>query len=96
MESIKFDENDMEKIKKMQNDYLAFSVEYGQLGVEKQITEERLKSIEQLMKDAWEKYLKLRENEQAMIQEFNDKYGDGVLDLDNGSFQPRAEASQPN
>lgn len=96
MESIKFDENDMEKIKKMQNDYLAFSVEYGQLGVEKQITKERLNSIEQLMKDAWEKYLKLRENEQAMIQEFNDKYGDGVLDLENGSFQPRPEASQPN
>jgi hypothetical protein len=96
MESIKFDENDMEKIRKMQNDYLAFSVEYGQLGVEKQITEERLKNVEQLMKDAWEKYLKLRESEQAMIQEFNDKYGDGVLDLEKGSFQPRAESNQAN
>lgn len=96
MESIKFDAEDMETVKKMQNDYLAFSVEYGQLNVEKKITEERLKGIEQLMTEAWEKYLKLREEEQAMIQTFNNKYGDGVLDLENGTFQPNPNAEKTN
>jgi hypothetical protein len=96
VESIKFETEDMEKIKKMQNDYFAFSVEYGQLGVEKKISEERLKNVEQLMTDAWDKYLKLRDDEQAMIDEFNKKYGDGVLDLENGTFQPRAETDQQN
>lgn len=96
MNSVKFEDVDMEKIKKMQNDYLAFSVEYGQLGVEKKIAEDRLKNIEQLIADSWEKYLGLRKEEQEMIQSFNEKYGDGVLDLENGTFQPKSESNEKN
>jgi hypothetical protein len=96
MEAIKFSQEDMEQIKKMQNDYFAFSAELGQLEIEKKIVENRMKALEEVENEAWKKYEELRNQEQNMIQEFNTKYGDGVLDLESGTFQPKSEESSNN
>jgi hypothetical protein len=96
MEAIKFSQEDMEQIKKMQNDYFAFSAELGQLEIEKKIVENRMKALEEVENEAWKKYEELRKQEQDMIQEFNTKYGDGVLDLESGTFQPKSEESSNN
>jgi hypothetical protein len=48
MEAIKFSQEDMEQIKKMQNDYFAFSAELGQLEIEKNIVENRMKALEEV------------------------------------------------
>ena len=96
MEAVKFSQEDMEKIKKIQNDYFAFSAELGQIEIEKSIVENRLKAIDEIKAEAWKKYDELRKNEQSMIQEFNQKYGDGVLDLESGTFQPKSEESPNN
>lgn len=96
MEAIKFSQEDMERIKKMQNDYFAFSAELGQLEIEKKIVENRMKALKEVEDEAWKKYEELRKMEQDMIQEFNTKYGDGVLDLESGTFQPKTEESSSN
>lgn len=96
MEAITFSQEDMERIKKMQNDYFAFSAELGQLEIEKKIVENRMKALMEVEEEAWKKYEELRKMEQDMIQEFNTKYGDGVLDLESGTFQPKTEESSSN
>lgn len=96
MEAITFSQEDMERIKKMQNDYFAFSAELGQLEIEKKIVENRMKALKEIEDEAWKKYEELRKMEQDMIQEFNTKYGDGVLDLESGTFQPKTEESSSN
>ena len=96
MEPVKFDSEDMEKIKKMQNDYFTFSAELGQLEIEKRSVEKRLSALKNIEEDAWKKYGELRTLEQTMIDDFNKKYGDGVLDLESGTFQPKSENSPSN
>lgn len=96
MESVKFDTDDMDKIKKIQNDYLAFSAELGQLTIEKKMVENRLEALNNIESEAWKKYDELRKAEQNMIDEFNTKYGDGVLDLESGTFQPKSEITPTN
>jgi uncharacterized protein YifE (UPF0438 family) len=96
MEAITFSQEDMERIKKMQNDYFAFSAELGQLEIEKKIVENRMRALMEVEEEAWKKYEELRKMEQDMIQEFNTKYGDGVLDLESGTFQPKTEESSSN
>lgn len=96
METVKFTEEDMEKIKKIQNDYVSFSIELGQVQIEKKLLNDRLNAIAEIETGAWEKYDAIRKSEQDMIQEFNEKYGDGVLDLESGTFQPKSEEASNN
>jgi chromosome segregation ATPase len=96
MEAVKFSQEDMDKIKKIQNQYFAFSTELGQIEIEKNALENRLNAINEVKQEAWKKYEELRKEEQEMIQEFNTKYGDGVLDLESGTFQPKSEESPNN
>lgn len=88
MDPIKFDAEDMEQIKKIQNEYIRITAELGQLEIEKIITEKRLESVMNMKHELWNKYEEVRSSEQTMIQSFNTKYGDGVLDLESGTFQP--------
>jgi hypothetical protein len=88
MDSIKFDADDMELIRKIQNDYIRVTADLGQLEIEKRVTMKRLEMIDVTKDEILKKYDEVRENEQKMIQEFNTKYGDGVLDLESGTFQP--------
>lgn len=96
MEAVKFSQEDMEKIKKMQSDYFTFSAELGQLTIEKKVVENRMNALNEIETEAWKKYEELRNAEKDMIQEFNEKYGDGVLDLESGTFKPNSEDSPNN
>ena len=74
-----FVQDDIESVKKLQNGYARTTAQIGQLEVELHLLTKRLESM---------KYSKLQAEEKELVESLNEKYGDGVLDLDSGKFIP--------
>jgi hypothetical protein len=47
-----------------------------------------LEEISTFRTELFDRYSKLQEEEKSLVSSLNEKYGDGVLDLDSGKFIP--------
>ena len=82
MEKVKFTEEEINNIVSLQNKYNDSVFRYGQVNLE----EENIKRVKtQILSDLQE--LKTQEN--TLIQELTKKYGDGTLNLADGTFEPK-------
>lgn len=87
-EKITFSEEEIGKIKQLQNDYLMATNELGQVELERTMLIDRLNSIDEIKKSVLNKFNELRAAEQDIVKELNEKYGDGMLDIQTGTFTP--------
>ena len=87
-DAITFSEEEIGNIKKLQNDYLVVTNELGQVELERTMLIDRLTMIDEAKKTVLNKFVELRKSEQDLVKEFNEKYGDGMLDLQTGTFTP--------
>jgi predicted nuclease with TOPRIM domain len=83
-----FESEDIEFVKDLQSQYATNTAQLGQVEVELYILNKRLKQMEELRISLFQKYDELQINEEQLVQKLNEKYGDGVLDLDSGRFIP--------
>ena len=82
MEKVKFTEEEINNIVSLQNKYNESVFRYGQVNLE----EENIKRVKsQILSDLTD--LKTQEN--TLIQELTKKYGDGTLNLSDGTFEPK-------
>ncbi len=72
---------DIDKIKKLQENLTSISTQFGQIAISKLKLEER----ESLLK---EQLSLLTKEETTIAKSFTDKYGKGSLDVDTGEFVP--------
>ena len=84
--AVKFTEEEMGKIKKVQSTYLGVQQAFGQVRVTKLRLEQQLEASEKAEFDLKDKFLEVQGDEQNLIKELNEKYGDGSLDLESGTF----------
>jgi predicted nuclease with TOPRIM domain len=84
----KFSEEEMKKIKEVQNSYIGVQHAFGQLEVNRLRLEQQLDSTLKASDDLRNKFNDIQKDEQSLIEELNTKYGDGTLDLDSGTFTP--------
>ena len=83
-----FEQQDVDAVKGLQSDYATNTAQIGQVEVELHLLKKRLDEIQNLRVELFANYESLQEKEKALVQSLNEKYGDGVLDLDTGRFIP--------
>ena len=86
---IKLQESELEELKKIQSAYQDKTFEFGQLYIEKLNQEERevrLKTAENKIKKELTDIQKL---EQDWVDAITTKYGNGNLNIKNGTFTPQ-------
>ena len=86
--SKEFDDNDIEKVKGLQSSYAITTAQIGQIEIELHLLNKRLDQVKQIREDLFTKYSDLQTEENDLVKSLNEKYGDGVLDLDSGKFIP--------
>lgn len=83
-----FEQQDIESVKALQSEYATNTAQIGQVEVELHLLKKRLDEIENIRTELFNKYESLQQKEKELVESLNQKYGDGVLDLDSGRFIP--------
>lgn len=85
-----FDQNDIQAVKDLQSNYATNTAQIGQIEVELHLLKKRLDQITEIRDGLFQQYEQLQRDEKELVESLNQKYGDGVLDLDSGRFIPSA------
>lgn len=85
-----FQADDIQAVKDLQSKYATNTAQIGQVEVELHLLKRRLVQIEELRTNLFTTYDELQTQEKSLVESLNQKYGDGVLDLDSGRFIPSA------
>ena len=85
-----FQAEDIQSVKDLQSNYATNTAQIGQVEVELHLLKRRLVQIEELRSNLFTTYDDLQTKEKELVASLNQKYGDGVLDLDSGRFIPSA------
>ena len=83
-----FAQEDIQSVKELQTKYATNTAQIGQVEVELHILRKRLNEIETIREQLFQSYEDLQNQEKELVKSLNEKYGDGVLDLDSGRFIP--------
>lgn len=81
-----FEQSDIESVKELQSSYASTTAQIGQVEVELHLLKKRLEEVEGIRLELFKNYEELQTKERELVQNLNEKYGDGVLDLDSGRF----------
>jgi hypothetical protein len=83
-----FQSEDIDVVKGLQASYALTTAQIGQIEIELHLLHKRLDQVKEIREELFKKYAKLQEEESSLVKSLNEKYGDGVLDLDSGKFIP--------
>ena len=85
-----FSQEDIVTVKDLQSSYATTTAQIGQVEIELHLLNKRLDQMRELRESLFTKYNDLQTQESELVKSLNEKYGDGVLDLDSGKFIPSA------
>lgn len=88
-DTIKFTDQEMQSIAKLQNDYQQNIFALGQLDLEKTDLEQQLNQIKDQRDKIYENWKNLQNVEAELLNSLSQKYGDGSLNLKDGTFKPQ-------
>lgn len=83
-----FSQEDIDTVKELQSKYASTTAQLGQVEIELHILNKRLEQMNNLREQLFQRYDGLQKEETDLVKSLNEKYGDGVLDLDSGKFIP--------
>jgi chromosome segregation ATPase len=83
-----FSQEDIESVKTLQSKYATTTAQIGQAEIELHLLKKRLDQLNEVRTELLDRYNKLQDEEKSLVEQLNEKYGDGVLDLDSGKFIP--------
>ena len=86
-----FQAEDIQSVKDLQSRYASNTAQIGQVEVELHLLKRRLSQLEELRTGLFTSYDELQKEEKQLVETLNEKYGDGVLDLDSGRFIPSTQ-----
>ena len=84
----KFTEDELKAITELRDASQAKVVEFGQLKLERILTNNRLAQLDQLEDAAEKSYADLQKQEADMVEKLKEKYGAGTVDIESGEFVP--------
>ena len=88
---IKFTEQEMQSIAKLQNDYQQNIYMLGQIDLEKTDLEQQLQELLTKRTEIFNDWKKIQQEESNLLNALSQKYGDGSLNLKDGTFKPLAK-----
>jgi len=87
-DQIKFTEEEMNKIKEVQELYREKTAVFGQLSFQKFQIERQLETATNAEVTLKKEIIDLEQQERVLVKELNEKYGAGTLDPQTGEFKP--------
>lgn len=81
-----FEQVDIDTVKSLQSGYARTTAQIGQVEIELHLLNKRLEQMKELRERLFSDYVGLQDQESELVKNLNEKYGDGVLDLDSGKF----------
>lgn len=85
---IKFTDQEMQSIAKLQNDYQQHIFILGQIDLEKTDLEQQIKELSIRRNEVFENWKKTQQEENNLLSSLSQKYGDGSLNIKDGTFKP--------
>lgn len=79
---------DIEQVKQLRTKYAQTTAQIGQVEIELYVLNKQLKELTEIREGLFTTYTDLQTEEQTLVKELNEKYGDGVLDLESNKFVP--------
>ena len=89
METKQFTQEELEQIKKLQEKYNVLGIQLVQLKLARKNAEQYLKNLEEQEVEIEAKIVETNQEEKALAEQFDAKYGAGSLDLESGVFVPK-------
>ncbi len=82
----KFNKDELETVKKIQQSYVDIQHKYGQLGVARLRLNQQMDALEQRNAELDTSFVNVQNEEKDFIKGITEKYGDGVLDPKTGIY----------
>ena len=86
--AIKFTEEELNQITELRESNGNKISEFGQIELELLLANQRIKTLENAKENLRTQYVELQDKERALVQQLNEKYGAGQVDLSSGEFIP--------
>lgn len=90
-ESIKFTDDELKDIRFLQGKFQEKLIKFGQIHLETIELEGRIDFLKSEQGRLRTEYLDLQKSEQELMEKLTKKYGDGALNLADGTFTPTAK-----
>ena len=85
----KFTDEELQSIAKLQSDYQQSIFALGQIDLEKTNAEQQLKSLTEQREKIFEIWKTLQKQESDLLNNLSAKYGEGTLNIKDGTFTPK-------
>ena len=87
-EEIKFTEEELKKIKEIQDEYIKIQNLFGQVSLAKLRLDEQYQSLSEQEIENKKSFGDVQKNEKNFLEEITKKYGEGSFNPDTGVFIP--------
>lgn len=86
MEKKQLTSEELQSLKDLQNDYAKLMTELGTYDLQLSDLEDSKKIVQEQKQKVKDSVKELREKENAIAKQLNDKYGQGVIDINTGEI----------
>ena len=93
-EAIKFSEDEITKLKELQDGYLKIQSSFGQLSIARLNIKKQVDELNNIEEQTRKDFDELRGKEREVVDELTKKYGQGTLDPASGVFTPSEDKNQ--
>ena len=93
--NVKFTQQEMDEIKTLQGKFQAKVFEFGQFRLERMRLLSLVKDLEGRESKAEEEFKSFQAMETSLLESLTKKYGEGSLNLQDGTFIPTPSPTQP-
>ena len=87
-EPIKFTQQELDSLKKIQLSFQENIMSFGQLYLDKMTLDAKIKELSQVESNLRTTYEKIQKDEDEWLNSITTKYGEGALNLKDGTFIP--------
>ncbi len=85
----KFTEEEVKGLREIQDKYVAIQNDFGTLSVQRLRVENSLNQIDEAYSQLSEEFTKTQKTEKDYVDKITEKYGDGTLNIEDGTFIPK-------
>ena len=82
----KLDKEHVDSIQELQKKFAELVSIVGNISIEKQFAKQRVEQLETQEAEALRRFETLRQNEQELLQKLKDRYGEGEINIVDGTF----------
>ena len=88
MSEVKFTDDELGKVKEIQDKYFNIQNEFGQLSMSRIRLEKQMINLDKEEEQIYNKFSEIEGEEKTFLDNNQEKYGRGVLNPDTGIFTP--------